>query len=304
MSTNTDNRPAPMRLLDPSVLSTMSNLELVAKAVVEGFVIGLHRSPKFGFSQEFVEYRQYADGDDPRYIDWNVYSRTDRTVIKRFKGETNSHLMLLLDTSASMGYGSGESSKLQYGKYLGASLAYLAARQHDAVGVMLFDDEVKEYRPPASKPGSLQGVIHTLDAAQASKGTDINQPMTRFREHIKKRGLVAVISDFYCDAEELLENIRPLALHGQDVIMFHLLDREEITPEIKQSTLYEDMETGQAIEVEPAFMQKAYRDKIQKHIASIEKAANGIRADHVLLDTSEPLDKALHNYLTFREKRG
>ena len=304
MSTTTDNRTAPMRLLDPSVLGAMSNLELVAKAVVEGFVIGLHRSPKFGFSQEFVEYRQYADGDDPRYIDWNVYARSDRTVIKRFKGETNSHLMLLLDTSASMGFGSGDTSKLQYGKYLGASLAYLAARQHDAVGVMLFDNEVKEYRPPASKPGSLQGVIHTLDDAQASEGTDINQPMTRFREHIKKRGLVAVISDFYCDAQELIENIRPLALHGQDVIMFHLLDTDELSPEIKQSTLYEDMETGQAVEVEPAFMQKAYRDKIQKHIASIEEAANGIRADHVLLDTSEPLDKALHNYLTFSEMRG
>lgn len=308
MSTTSDNRPAPMRLLDPSVLGAMSNLELVAKAVVEGFVIGLHRSPKFGFSQEFVEYRQYADGDDPRYIDWNVYARSDRTVIKRFKGETNSHLMLLLDTSASMGFGentpSDSPSKLQYGKYLGASLAYLAARQHDAVGVMLFDDDVVEYRPPASKPGSLQGVIHTLDKAEASLGTDINQPMTRFREHIKKRGLVAVISDFYCDAEELLDNVRPLALHGQDVIMFHLLDKDELSPEIKQSTLYEDMETGQAIEVEPAFMQKAYRDKIQKHIASIEEAANGIRADHVLLDTSEPLDKALHNYLTFREKRG
>jgi len=302
--TGTDNRNAQTRLLNPAVLASMSKLELVAKAVVEGFVIGLHRSPKFGFSQEFVEYRQYAEGDDPRYIDWNVYARTDRTYIKRFLGETNSHLMLLLDTSASMGFGSGDTTKLQYGKYLGASLAYMAARQHDAVGVMLFDDEVIEYRPPASKPGSMQGVIHTLDAATAAKGTQISKPMTRFREHIKKRGLVAVISDFYTDAEELLENIRPLALHGQDVIMFHLLDPQELNPEIKQSTLYEDMETGQAIEVEPTYMNKAYRDKIQKHIKAIEEAANGIRADHVLLNTAEPLDKALHNYLTFREKRG
>jgi len=306
MSTaQTDKNSSPQsRLLDPRVLASLSNLELVAKAVVEGFVIGLHRSPKFGFSQEFVEYRQYTDGDDPRYIDWNVYARTDRTVIKRFLGETNSHLMLLLDTSASMGYGSGDTTKLQYGKYLGACLAYLASRQHDAVGVMLFDDEVVDYRPPTSKPGSLQGVIHTLDKADASLGTDINKPMTRFREHVKKRGLVAVISDFYCDAEELLEHIRPLAMTGQDVIMFHLLDKDELDPQIKQSTLYEDMETGDAIEVEPAFMQKTYREKIQKHIAAIEEAANGIRADHVLLDTSEPLDKGLHNYLTFREKRG
>ncbi len=302
--TQTDNKNAQTRLLNPSVLASLSNLELVAKAVVEGFVIGLHRSPKFGFSQEFVEYRQYVDGDDPRYIDWNVFSRTDRTYIKRFLGETNSHLMLLLDTSASMGFGSDGTTKLQYGKYLGASLAYLASRQHDAVGVMLFDDEIKEYRPPASKMGSLQGVIHTLDAAEASLGTDINKPMQRFREHIKKRGLVAVISDFYCDAEELLENIRPLALHGQDVIMFHLLDDNELNPDIKQSTLYEDMETGEAVEVEPTYMNKAYREKIQKHIKTIEDAANGIRADHILLNTSEPLDRALHNYLTFREKRG
>jgi len=302
--TQTDNKNAQTRLLNPSVLASLSNLELVAKAVVEGFVIGLHRSPKFGFSQEFVEYRQYVDGDDPRHIDWNVFSRTDRTYIKRFLGETNSHLMLLLDTSASMGFGSDGTTKLQYGKYLGASLAYLASRQHDAVGVMLFDDEIKEYRPPASKMGSLQGVIHTLDAAEASLGTDINKPMQRFREHIKKRGLVAVISDFYCDAEELLENIRPLALHGQDVIMFHLLDDNELNPDIKQSTLYEDMETGEAVEVEPTYMNKAYREKIQKHIKTIEYAANGIRADHILLNTSEPLDRALHNYLTFREKRG
>lgn len=302
--THTDNRTAQTRLLDPKILASMSNLELVAKAVVEGFVIGLHRSPKFGFSQEFVEYRQYTDGDDPRYIDWNVFARTNRTVIKRFLGETNSHLMLLLDTSASMGYGSGDTSKLQYGKYLGASLAYMASRQHDATGVILFDDEIVDFRPAASKPGSLQGVIHTLDRAEASLGTDMNKPMARFREHVKKRGLVAVISDFYCDAEELLENIRPLALSGQDVIMFHLLDKDELDPAIKQSTLYEDMETGQAVEVEPAFMQKAYKEKIQQHIQSIQEAANGIRADHVLINTSEPLDKALHNYLTFREKRG
>ena len=146
----TNNRKSPTRLLDPSVLSSLSNLELVAKAVVEGFVMGLHRSPKYGFSQEFVEYRPYVEGDDPRHIDWNVYSRTDKTFIKLFKGETNSHLMLLLDTSASMGFGATH-SKLQYGKYLAASLAYLASRQHDAIGAMIFNSEVVQYRPPTSK---------------------------------------------------------------------------------------------------------------------------------------------------------
>jgi uncharacterized protein (DUF58 family) len=298
----TDNKNAPTRLLDPSVLSSLSNLELVAKAVVEGFVMGLHRSPKYGFSQEFVEYRPYAEGDDPRHIDWNVYSRTDKTFIKLFKGETNSHLMLLLDTSASMGFGA-RYSKLQYGKYLAASLAYLASRQHDAIGAMIFNDEVVQYRPPTSKSGALHGVIHTLDKAEAVEGTAMHKPFTRFREHVKKRGLVAVISDFYCDPEALMENVRPLALHGQDVIMFHLLDPDELNPNIKESTLYEDMESGEAIEVDPIFMKQGYPQRIKAHIAAIEKTAKGMNADHVLLDTSEPLDRALHAYLTFREKR-
>ena len=298
----TDNKNASTRLLDPSVLSSLSNLELVAKAVVEGFVMGLHRSPKYGFSQEFVEYRAYADGDDPRHIDWNVYSRTDKTFIKLFKGETNSHLMLLLDTSASMGFGATH-SKLQYGKYLAASLAYLASRQHDAIGAMIFNDEVVQYRPPTSKSGTLQGVIHTLDSADAVEGTAMHKPFTRFREHVKKRGLVAVISDFYCDPEALMDNVRPLALHGQDVIMFHLLDPDELNPNIKESTLYEDMESGESIEVDPVFMKQDYPQRIKAHITAIEKTAKGMNADHVLLNTNEPLDRALHSYLTFREKR-
>jgi uncharacterized protein (DUF58 family) len=302
MSASAHNNP--MRLLDPKVLASLANLELVAKAVVEGLVIGLHRSPKFGFSQEFVEYRAYGEGDDPRYIDWNVYARTDKTYIKRFLGETNSHLLIMLDSSASMGYGSRGVSKLQVGKYLAASLAYLASRQHDAVGVMVFADEVLAYRPPTSRSGSLQGVIHTLDHAEAQKGTAIHKPMTRFHEHIRRRGLVAVISDFYCDTQELLDNVRPLAVQGQDVILFHLLDAGEIAPDIKQSTLYEDMETGQAVEVSPTFMQREYRERIAAHIAAIQSAASGINCDHVLINTSEPLDKALHSYLTFREKRG
>jgi len=297
-------KQATMNLLDPKVLASLSNLEIVAKAVVEGFVIGLHRSPKFGFSQEFVEYRAYGEGDDPRYIDWNVFARTGKTYIKRFLGETNSHLMIMLDSSASMGFGSNGVTKLQFGKFLGASLAYMASRQHDAVGVMVFADEVVDYRPPTSRSGALQGVIHTLDRAQPLSGTALGKPMQRFQERIKRRGLVAVISDFYCDTEELLDNVRPLAMQGQDVILFHLLDPAELNPQIKQSTLYEDLETGHAIEVSPVFMNKEYHERISAHIAAIQQAASGMNADHVLINTGEPLDRALHSYLTFREKRG
>ncbi len=304
MKQATNNRNAQTRLLDPRVLASLSNLELVAKFVVEGFVIGLHRSPKFGFSQEFAEYKSYAEGDDPRYIDWNVYSRTDRTYIKRFRGDTNSHLMILLDASASMGYGSQGTSKLQYGKYLAASLAYLANTQHDAVGIMIFNDEVIDYRPPMSRTGALQGVIHTIDKAEAIQGTSLHKPFSRFREHVKKRGMVVVISDFYCDPQEMLESVRPLAHQGNDIVLFQLLDPLEINPDIKEATLFEDMETGHAIEVSPVYMKKDYPERIKAHTKSIEEAARGIGADHVLVDTSQPLDKTLHSYLKFREKRG
>ncbi|MEX2366904.1 MAG: DUF58 domain-containing protein, partial [Pseudohongiellaceae bacterium] len=262
-------------------------------------------SPKYGFSQEFVEYRAYSEGDDPRYIDWNVFARTDKTYIKRFLGETNTHLMLLLDASASMGFGSqGSVTKLQYGKYLAASLAYLATKQHDAVGVMIFNDEVIDYRPPMSKPGTLQGVIHVLDRAEAVKGTALHNPFTRFQEHIKKRGLTVVISDFYCSVEEVEANISPLSMQGQDVVIFQLLDPQELDPSIKESTLFEDMETGDAIEVSPVYMKQDYPARIRGHIEAINKAARGIGADHMLVNTGEPLDKALHSYLTFRERRG
>ena len=159
------------------MLAGLKNLDLVARSVVEGVMIGLHRSPAFGFSQEFAEYRAYNEGDDPRFIDWNVYARTERMYIKRFLGDTNSHLMILLDTSASMGFGGPPVSKLSYGKFLAASLAFLASRQHDAVGCMIFDDEVRDYRPPSSRAGKLQGVLHCIDAAEATTGTKFDKPL-------------------------------------------------------------------------------------------------------------------------------
>ena len=300
---NTQVKHESRNLLDPKVLASLANLELVARAVVEGFLIGLHRSPVFGFSQEFAEYRPYAEGDDPRFVDWNVFARSEKMYIKRFLGETNSHLMILLDASASMGFGSQEVNKLQYGKFLAASLAYLASRQHDAVGTMVFDEEVRYFRPPSSRSGKLAGVLHSIDAAVPASGTDLATPFVRFREHITRRGLVVVISDFYCDAEEMISSVRPLAFHGQDVILFQLLDPAELDPKISGSVLLEDVETGKAVEVSPQFMQREYPDRIRAHVQSIRDAAAGIGADHIMLKTDEPLDKALRNYLMFRERR-
>lgn len=266
-------------------------------------MIGLHRSPTFGFSQEFAEYRAYAEGDDPRFIDWNVYARTDRTYIKRFLGDTNSHLMILLDSSASMGFGGPPVNKLRYAQFLAASLAFLAARQHDAVGCMIFDEEVRDYRAPSSRAGKMQGVLHCIDAASPATGTRFDKPFDKFREQITRRGLVAVISDFYCDAESLLSGVRPLAWHGQDVVLFHILDKDELQPEFNSNVLLEDIETGVAVEVAPQFMSESYPQRMQAHIASMQNAAAGIGADHVLVDTRDSLDKALRNYLLFRQRR-
>ncbi|MGD8339130.1 MAG: DUF58 domain-containing protein [Gammaproteobacteria bacterium] len=294
----------PRHLLEPQVLAGLSNLDLVARAVVEGFLTGLHRSPFFGFSQEFREYKAYAEGDDPRFVDWNVYARTERTYIKRFLGETNTRLVVLLDASASMGYGSKGVTKLQYGKFLAATLAYLAARQHDAVGLVVFDEDIRDHRQPSSRPGHLQGVLHAIDRAEPGTGTDLSRPIERFREFEKGRGLVAVISDFYCDPEALLQGVRPLAYQGQDVVLFQLLDPEELKPELRESALLEDMESGDTVEVSPSFMRARYREKIDAHIGDLKRQATGAGADHVLVDITHPLDEALRSYLLFRQRRG
>lgn len=293
----------PRELLRPEVLAGLKNLDLVARSVVEGFMTGLHRSPSFGFSQEFAEYRAYSEGDDPRFIDWNVYARTDRTVVKRFIGETSSHLMLLLDASASMGFGE-PITKLRYGQFLAASLAYLAARQHDAVGCLVFDETVRDYRPPSSQSGKLTGVLHSIDAAEARTGTRFDHPFDNFRAKAARRGMVAVISDFYCEPGDLVASVRPLAWQGQDVILFHILDRAELEPSFDGNVVLEDVETGHALEVSPEFLRERYPQRIRAHIDAIAAAAAGIGADHVLLDSRERLDTALRNYLVFRERRG
>jgi uncharacterized protein (DUF58 family) len=290
-------------LLRPEVLAGIKNLDLVARSVVEGFVTGLHRSPKFGFSQEFAEYRAYAEGDDPRFIDWNVYARTDRTYIKRFLGDTNAHLMILIDASASMGFGGPPVSKLRYAQFLGASLAFLAARQHDAVGCMIFDEQVRDYRPPSTRAGRLQSVLHCIDSAEARTGTKFDKPFEKFREQSSRRGLVVMISDFYCEIESLIAGVRPLAWQGQDVILFQVLDAQELDPDVGKSVLFEDLETGDAVEVSPAFMRETYPARMRAHIDALSRAAAGIGADHVLLKTSDSLDLALRNYLLFRQRR-
>jgi uncharacterized protein (DUF58 family) len=293
---------AAAKLLTPEVLSSLSNLELVARVAVEGFLVGLHRSPHFGFSQEFAEFRAYNEGDDPRFVDWNVFARTDRTYIRRYEGETNTRLMLLLDASASMGFQSGKVSKLQYGKYLGAALAYLASRQHDPVGLIVFDETIRHYRPPSGRTGSLQGVLHALDDATPGQKTDLEGCFVKFREHLGRRGLVAIISDLYCDPIAMSRAVAPLAYTGHDLVFFHVLDPGEIDPKFRDSVLFEDMESGRTMEVSPDYLEGDYRRKLEDHLAGVRRAAAGVGADLVLARTDQPLDDALRRYLMFRQR--
>lgn len=293
---------ASARLLSPATLASLANLELVARTAVEGFLVGLHRSPRFGFSQEFKEYRAYVEGDDPRFVDWNVYARTERTYIRRYEGETNTRLMILMDASASMGFSSVSVSKLQYAKFLAAALAYLASRQHDPVGLLVLDQQIRTYRPATSRAGSLNALIHAIDTVEPGGGTDLIGCFKHFREHLTRRGLVAVISDLYCDPEAMTRAVLPLAYHGHDIMIFQVLDPQEIRPDWQgESVMLQDVETQQAINVAPDFLAQKYREKLDAHLSSLRQAAAAVGAHQLLVTTDEPLDRALRRYLTFRQ---
>lgn len=291
------------RFLDPMVLASISSLDLVAKTVVDGFVAGLHRSPTFGFSQEFAEYRPYVEGDDLRHVDWNVFARTDRVYLKRFRGETNSQLLILLDTSASMGYTSGKITKLDYGRFMAASLAYMASTQRDAAGLIVFDEDVINYVPPSTRQGQLMRNLHAIEQAEAGSRTDFAKPFFHFQQFLRRRGIVVVISDFYDDPKKICQTVEPLRYHGNEVVMFHLLDPQEIAPKFRDPVLLLDVEDNVAMEVTPDYAKTEYRQKIDQHLKGLREEAARSGLEYVFMDTSKPLDTGLRNYLAIRQRR-
>jgi uncharacterized protein (DUF58 family) len=278
-------------------------LGLVAKTVVDGFVAGLHRSPDFGFSQEFAEYRAYTPGDDLRHVDWNVFARTERAYLKRYRGETNSQLTMMLDASASMNYSSHGVTKLDYSRFLTVSIAYLANQQRDAAGVIIFDDDVNNYVPPSTRQGQFMRVAHAIEHAQPGTRTDFAKPFIHFQQFHRRRGIVVAVSDFYEEPETVIQAIRPLRFNGNEVILFHVLDPEEIQPKLKDPVLMVDMETDDAIEVSPDYAKHEYRAKVDAHIDALRTKAKASGMDYFLLQTDRPLDEALREYLAIRQGR-
>ncbi len=292
-----------LRFLDPNVLAGISGLGLVARTVVDGFVAGLHRSPDYGFSQEFAEYRAYTPGDDLRYVDWNVFARTERCYLKRYRGETNTQLTVMLDASASMGFSSGKVSKLDYARYLAASLCYLSGQQRDAAGLIVFDDEVRDYIRPSTRQGQLARLLHGIERAAPGARTDFAKPFAHFLNFLHRRGMAAVISDFYAPAEEVIRAVEPLAHRGTEVMLFHLLDREELTPAFREPVLLVDMETEDGVEVSPDYARREYRERISAHTEALRTRARDSGMDYVLISTDKPLDAALREYLAVRQRR-
>jgi uncharacterized protein (DUF58 family) len=292
------------RFLDPATLASISGLDLVAKTVVDGFVAGLHRSPDFGFSQEFAEYRAYSEGDDLRHVDWNVFARTDKCFLKRYRGETNTQLLILLDTSASMGYGSSTVHKLDYARFVAASLCYMANVQRDAAGLIIFDEDVANYVAPSTRQGQLFRLLHAIESAAPGTRTDFAKPFAHFQNFLRRRGIVVVLSDFYEQPETIIKTIEPLRFRGNEVILFHVLDPQEIKPKFREPVLLVDMEDARsALEVSPEYAREEYRRKIDSHIESLSSAARSAGLEYFLMDTGRPLDEGLREYLAVRRGR-
>ncbi|MGA2272389.1 MAG: DUF58 domain-containing protein [Bryobacteraceae bacterium] len=292
------------RFLNPSILAGISGLDLVAKTVVDGFVAGMHRSPDFGFSQEFAEYCAYTRGDDLRHVDWNVYARTERMYLKRFFGETNSLLTILLDASNSMQFGSHSVNKMDYARYLAASLFYLAIRgQRDAAGLITFDDEVRNYIRPSTRQGQLHRLLAGLEQAEARARTDFAKPMRYFMELLRRRGMVLIVSDFWDSPESIVRTIEPLRFRGNEVVLFHILDPEDVHPKLNGPSILVDLETKTRLEVTPDYTRHEYREKIEAHLADLRDRTQAAGMGYYLLMTDRPLDEALREYLTLRGGR-
>jgi uncharacterized protein (DUF58 family) len=292
------------RFLTPDVLSGISGLELIAKTVVQGFVSGLHRSPNFGFSQEFAEYQSYTPGDDLRYVDWNVFARSDRLYLKRYRGETNTLLTVLLDASNSMKYTSHAVTKMDYARYAAASLFYLTSQmQRDAAGLIVFDDELRDYIRPSTRQGQLHRLLAALDRAEPRARTDFAKPILHFQDMLRRRGFVVLISDFYDDPEKIVRAAEPMRFRGNEVLLFHVLDPQEIQPKLREPMTLIDLETDEALEVTPDYAQHEYRTKMDAHIKQLSEKARAAGMEYQLLRTDRPLDEALREFLNLRQGR-
>ncbi len=293
-----------LRFLDPVVIARLGTMELKARTVVEGFLSGLHRSPYKGFSVEFAEYRQYLHGDDLSTLDWKVYARSDRHYVKQYQEETNVECHLLLDVSASMGYrGAAPMSKLEYGAVLAGSLAFLMNRQRDAAGLIAFDEKISLRLPASARRGHLHSILVALEGLRAGRRSDVPRPLKQLAEALVRRSLVVLISDLLDDPEPIIKGLQHLRSRGNDVIVFQLLDPNELTFPFHGSSRFKDVESADEVTAEPESVRSAYLEALESLRARYDRDLRGAGIDYRSIDTSKPLDFALLGYLSARARR-
>src|SRR6266581_5080702 len=279
-------------LIHPQALMAIKNLELRAKVVVEGFWNGLHRSPYHGFSVEFTEYRQYSPGDDPRYLDWRLYARTDRYYIKKFEDETNLRCHLLVDNSRSMTYSSLPYTKAEYANTAAATLASFLYLQGDGVGLLSFDEQIREYLPARHRTGHLRHLMINLEKAAGGTQTDLTRPLKRIVEIVTKRGLMVLISDLLAPIDALEKNLASLGACGHEVIIFNVLDPAELAFSFDKASLFHDMESGRDLYIDPRMARKEYLKRLEGHLNEAEAICHKLGMSYHRFATDRPLEMA------------
>ena len=287
-------------LINPKALMSIRNLELRARIVVEGFWSGLHRSPFHGFSVEFTEYRQYTAGDDLRFLDWRVFARSDRYFIKKFEDETNLRCHLLTDLSRSMSYGSLSYTKAQYAATLSATLAYFLYLQGDAVGLLTFDDQIREYLPARHRTGHLRRLMLALEKTPAGQATNLSAALKRVVQLIRKRGLLVLLSDFLAPIELLESELISLTASGHEVVVFQVLDPAELNFNFSQATMFQDLESGRTLFIDPTAARKQYLRQLENHCANLRGLCQRLGIPSYTISTDRPLELALFDFLRER----
>jgi uncharacterized protein (DUF58 family) len=290
------------RYLDPAIVARLGTIDLKARASVEGFLTGLHRSPYKGFSVEFAEYRQYLPGDDLATLDWKVFARSDKHFVKKYEEETNLTCHLLIDVSRSMGYASGEITKLQYASYLTGALAYLMHRQRDSFGMIAFDDSISALLPSSARAGHLRAVLLALERLQLGAGTNVAKPLNDLAAAVRKRGMVVLVSDLLDDPARVLDGLKHFRYRGTEVIVFQILDPFELKFPFEHAARFRDMETEEEVMAVPGSVRADYLEKIEGLIAFYKRELGLAGIDYCLLDTSQPLELGLMSYLMTRRR--
>ncbi|MFT4862592.1 MAG: hypothetical protein ACI95C_001813 [Pseudohongiellaceae bacterium] len=288
--------------LDPTVLAGLDNLELRARIAVEGFVSGLHKSPHRGFSVEFNDYRNYYPGDDMRHVDWKLYARSEKFYVKQYEDETNVRCMIVLDASASMAYSSGSLTKLDYGVTLASALAYFIMQQRDAVGLVTYDEALKDYIPPKCRQPHLMRILRALAQTKASNKTNAVKPLMDLAASLNKKSMVILITDMLDDEAKVIATLQNLRAMGNDVIAFHLMDDAELNFPFNEASEFVDMENDESYITSPAAIRSAYLENLNEYLAFCKKQCQRSGVDYCLMNTSQPLDAALSAYMAKRAK--